>query len=343
MLPNCAMLVNLLQYRAMNHSLTNRLTDVGGVRVGHAATPNGKSGCTVIDFTHGAVAGLDVRGGGAGTRQTDSLRGFHSVQRIDAICLSGGSALGLGCAQGVAETMREQGRGHEVRGFKIPIVPAAILFDLIVSDGEIPGFAEGRAAYLAAGIDPGRGSVGAGLGASVGKWYGLAGAMRGGLGMMSAKSGTITVGVLVVVNAFGDVVAPGGEILAGARDPGAAGGFADSERLLISGVHPAAAVSGANTTLAVAVTDAELGREEVRHFAAAAHNGVTLAVRPAHLSFDGDVCFGAATGQAGTAGHADRLGVLAGKLMAEAVRDAVRSAKSLVALPAMGDWKGSHG
>lgn len=310
----------------------NSVADVAGVLVGHAATPNGLSGCTVIDFPEGAVAGLDVRGGGAGTRQTDSLRAYHTVQRIDAICLSGGSAPGLGCAQGVVDAMRERGRGYDVRGFRIPIVPAAVLFDLFVSHGEIPGPAEGRAAFLSASADPARGSVGAGLGAAVGKWHGLTGAMRGGLGMMSAVVDGVSVGVLAVVNAFGDVVAETGRVIAGARAP--EGGFARTEELFLSGAQPVAQPAVTHTTLVVAVTDARLNREEVRHFAALAHNGVTRSVRPAHLTFDGDVCFGAATGLKDEAVHVERLGILASRLAEGAVRDAVRSATSLPELPA---------
>lgn len=313
-------------------SYLGSITDVAGVRLGHAVTPAGRSGCSVIDFPAGAVAGVDVRGGGAGTRQTDSLRAYHTVPRIDAICLSGGSAMGLGCAQGVVDAMREAGRGHEVRGHHIPIVPAAILFDLFVSGGEIPGPAEGRAAWLAAGAAGAMGSVGAGAGAAVGKWFGLAGAMRGGLGMMSARFDDVTVGVLVVVNAFGDIVDEHGEVLAGARL--ADGGFADSEGLLLSGAAPVEAPAVTHTNLVVAVTDAPLGREEVRHFAALAHNGVTRSVRPAHLTFDGDVSFGAATGLRKTLVPVERLGVLAGRLVEGAVREAVLQAAPLPGLPA---------
>lgn len=315
---------------------SNNLTDVPGVRVGHAATPNGLSGCTVIDFPGGGIAGMDVRGGGAGTRQTDSLRAYHIVQRIDAICLSGGSALGLGCAQGVVDALREQGRGTNVRGFFIPIVPAAILFDLFVSNGDIPGPAQGREALLSAGYPAARGSVGAGLGAAVGKWHGITGAMRGGLGMMSAKLGDVTVGVLAVVNAFGDILAEDGSILAGARDPDVAGAFTGTERMILDGRTPVDQAAVSHTNLIVAVTDAALGREDVRHFAALAHNGVTVAVRPAHLTFDGDVCFGVSTGLSGETVQVDRLGVLAGKLVEAAVRDAVRSAISLPQLPSAG-------
>lgn len=307
------------------------ISDVAGVRIGHALTASGRSGCTVIDFPPGAVAGLDVRGGGAGTRQTDSLRAYHAVQRIDALCLAGGSAMGLGCAQGVVDAMRESGRGFDVRGHHIPIVPTAVLFDLFVSGGEIPGPAEGRAAWLAAGAGEAMGSVGAGAGAAVGKWFGLAGAMRGGLGMMSARFDDVTVGVLVVVNAFGDILDEHGAVLAGARNP--EGGFADTEALLLSGAAPVERSEVTHTNLVVAVTDAPLGREEVRHFAALAHDGVTRSVRPAHLTFDGDVSFGAATGMQKTLVPVERLGVMAGRLVERAVREAVRRAAPLPGLP----------
>lgn len=318
----------------MSGNSLGRLSDVKGVRVGHAQTPNGRSGCTVIDFPQGAVAGIDTRGGGASTRQTDSLRNFHTVQRIDAICLSGGSALGLASAQGVAEAMREQGRGYQVRGHAIPIVPAAILFDLFVSQGQIPGPVEGRAAYLAATHSEARGSVGAGCGTSVGKWFGLAGAMRGGLGMASAKLGDITLGTLVVVNAFGDVLDEHGKILAGARDPDHPAAWANTEDLFLSGRRPTEPPPVTHTNLVVVATDAVLDREAVRHLAALAHNGVTITVRPAHLSFDGDVAFAAATGLVCETPQIDRLGVLATRLVAAAIRDAVRSATSVTGLPA---------
>lgn len=289
------------------------LADVPGLRMGHATDPVGMTGCTVVLATDGAVAGVDVRGAAPGTRETDLLRPGNLVERIHAVCLSGGSAFGLAAADGVMAWLAERGIGFATGVRPVPIVPAAVLFDLGVgSPDAVPDAAMGRAACDAAdrGDGPLEGRVGAGAAATVGKLRGPAFASPGGVGSVAARHGDAVIGAVAVTNAVGEVVGRDGSVLAGVRaDPGSG----------------AVAPPFGNTTLAVIGTDAPLDRAQCRRLAELGHDALALAIRPVHTMFDGDVVFALSTGsgerldpQAFTA-----LGIAAVELLRTAIERSV--------------------
>lgn len=277
------------------------IRDVPGIRVGHATDERAATGCTVILAEGGAVAGVDVRGSAPGTRETDLLRPTALVDRIHAICLAGGSAFGLAAADGVMRYLAERGIGFETGVRPVPVVPAAIVFDLLVGSADAsPTPDDGYAASVAAerGEGPLEGRVGAGSGATVGKLLGPANASRGGVGSAAVRlpNGAI-VGALAVSNAVGNVIGRDGRVLAGARDP--AGGFVDATALLLSGLLSGPLPpAGASTTLAVVATDAALDRAQCRKLAEVAHDALALAVSPVHTLLDGDVVFALSTARA---------------------------------------------
>jgi len=306
------------------------LTDVAGLRVGHWTDPHALTGCTVVLCDgDGAVGGVDVRGGGPGTRETDLLAPGRLVERVHAIVLSGGSAFGLAAATGVMDWLAERGIGFDTGVVPVPIVPAAVIFDLAVGDPRVrPGPAEGYAAAAAATAHPvAQGNVGAGAGATAGKWAGLAYAMKTGLGSSAIRlPGGGTVGALVVSNPLGDIVDPlTGRAVAGAYDREGRSFITRSAR--VSGGFP-----GSNTVLAVVATDLPLSKEAVHRVAQMAHAGIARAVYPAHTPWDGDTVFALATGQAQELRASSRAAELAqvaqvGAAAAEAVALAiVRSA-----------------
>ncbi len=301
------------------------LTAVPGIRVGHWTHESGSTGCTVVLADRGAVAGVDVRGGGPGTREAALLEPAMSVQRVHAVVLAGGSAYGLAVADGVMRHLEERGIGFRAGASVVPIVPAAILFDLGVGDPTVrPGPREGRLAAEVASRDPVPiGSAGAGAGATVGKLFGRARAMRGGLGSASIEMpGGIVVGALAAVNALGDVVDPGsGEIVAGARREDG-NGFADAVSQLRSGKGGQRGQPAGNTTLAVVAANVDWTKAQASKVAQMAHDGLARAIRPAHMPFDGDTVFALGTG--GTAVDTPLLGTL-GALGAEALADAIVS------------------
>jgi L-aminopeptidase/D-esterase-like protein len=276
------------------------IRDVPGIKVGHATDAEGMTGCTVLLADGGAVAGVDVRGPAPGTRETDLLRPTALVERIHAICLAGGSAFGLAAADGVMRYLAERGIGFETGARPVPIVPAAILFDLFVGSATAaPGPDDGYAACEAAerGGDPLEGRVGAGTGATVGKLAGQQRASAGGVGTAAVRllDGSI-VGALAITNAVGNVIGRRGQVLAGVRDAGS--GFVDAAALLIGG-PPLAPVppAGSNTTLAVVATDASLDRAGCRRLAEQAHDALALAISPVHTLLDGDTVFALSTGR----------------------------------------------
>lgn len=304
----------------------NRLTDVAGLRVGHWTDTEAATGCTVVLCPEGTVGSGQVRGGAPGTRETDLLRPGMLVEHVDAVLLSGGSAFGLAAASGVMDWLEERGRGFDTGLGLVPIVPAAVLFDLPVGDGSVrPGPAEGRAACDAATEDVPEGSVGAGTGATVGKVAGREHAVKGGVGTASLGEEGVTVGALAVVNALGSVVDDDGTVLAG-PDPDAA--------------TPGSPSFG-NTTLAVVATDAGLSRDRAHLLAVAAHDGLARAVRPAHTMWDGDTVFTLATGA--VEAPQPLVERLAERVLAEAVRRAVREAGSLAGIPTAADRQGGRG
>jgi L-aminopeptidase/D-esterase-like protein len=320
---------------------TDSLTDVRGLRVGHHTDTRRPTGCTVILTPDGAVAGVDVRGAAPGTRETDLLSPLNAVDTVHAILLGGGSAFGLDAAGGVMRWLDERGHGVQVgpaqgheparQAIRVPIVPAAILFDLWVGDPTIrPDAASGYAACEAASdAAVAQGNVGAGAGCAVGKLFGIHRAMRGGLGSASLTVDGITVAALVAVNAIGDVVDPAtGRPIAGARTP-AGRALHGKMQALRRGDVPAPLQIGAATTLGVIATDAVLTKAQANKMAQMAHDGFARAINPVHTMTDGDTIFALATGAAGRSAHLTLLGALAADVMATAIVRAVRAARGL--------------
>jgi L-aminopeptidase/D-esterase-like protein len=312
--------------------VTGSLTDVAGVLVGHAHDERALTGCTAVLVPDGAVAGVDVRGPAPGTRETDLLGPTASIERIHAVCLAGGSAFGLDAASGVMAFLEERGIGYDARGWCVPLVPAAVIFDLTVGDGRVrPDRAMGYAAAAAATNAPvEEGNVGAGCGASVGKLAGIERAMKAGVGSASlSRDDGLVVAALAVVNALGSVFDPeSGKRLAGARS-------VESDVALIAAREGANAVSPAeNTTLVVVATNAFLPKVGVARVAQMAHDGIARAVVPAHLSGDGDVAFALSVG-AHRAG-ADLVGALGAEAVAHAIVRGVLRARAAGGLPGAG-------
>jgi L-aminopeptidase/D-esterase-like protein len=319
------------------------ITDVAGIKVGHFTDQRRPTGCTAILAEAGAVAGVDVRGSAPGTRETSLLDPINTIERIHAVLLAGGSAFGLEAASGVVRALEESGIGHDARFARVPIVPAAILFDLSLGDPRIRPDAEAgyRAARAASAEAPAEGNVGAGAGATVGKLFGLERAMKGGLGTSSITlpSG-LTVGALVAVNAIGDIVDPAtGQLVAGARS-------ADGRRLLGAmaavrrGERLPPLLGGASTTIGVIATDAPLTKAQATKIAQMAHDGLARSINPVHTTSDGDTLFALAPSPATTqtsSGLVTLIGALAAESVAEAVLRAVRNARSLPGLPAAAD------
>lgn len=318
--------------------MNGTLTDVAGLSVGHWTDLDAATGCTVVLCDgDGSVAGVDVRGSAPGTRETDLLDPVNAVQRVHAVLVGGGSAFGLDAACGAMRWLERHGRGVELGPLRVPIVPAAVLFDLPVGRPDVrPDAAAGEAACQAASREPvPQGSVGAGTGATVGKLTGLERAVKSGLGSASLRLvGGVTVGALVAVNAAGDVVDPAsGVVVAGPRRDG--GGFVRSSQWLRE--HPPQIGVGENTTLAVVATDAELTKAEAAKIAQMAHDGLARTIDPVHTMLDGDTVFALATGAAGRRADVTAVGAAAAAALAEAVLAAVRAATSLAGVPAIRD------
>jgi L-aminopeptidase/D-esterase-like protein len=319
------------------------IVDVGGLRVGHHTDARRPTGCTVVIFDGGAVAGVDVRGAAPGTRETDLLNPLDTVQKVNAIMLAGGSAFGLDAAGGVMRYLEENKIGYRVGPVIVPIVPAAILFDLGIGDPKIrPDAESGYAACLAAAnAAPREGNVGAGAGATVGKLFGMRAAMKSGIGSASITVGDsgLVVGAIVAVNAVGDVRdRETGRILAGARADGE--GFLDcmeqiSQGATLSGHHPIQ--PGANTTIGIVATNAALTKSEATKVAQMAHDGLARTINPVHTAADGDTIFAAATGSSSVRAEVTTIGAIGAEAMARAVNRAVRSALGIPGLPAHRD------
>ncbi len=318
----------------------NAITDVPGIKVGHYTNREAATGCTVILCEEGAVGGVDVRGSAPGTRETDLLRPMNLVEKVQAILLSGGSAFGLDAASGVVRYLEERGFGHQTTVAKVPIVPAAILFDLAIGNPQVrPGAEEGYKACLAAtDKEVAEGSVGAGTGATVGKLLGMDQATKSGLGTASQKiANGVIIGALVAVNAFGDVINPkNGKILAGPRDPEKKGTLSTVE-LLKQGYqrrHPLTH----NTTIGVVATNARLTKEQVNKLAQMAQAGVARTISPSHTMYDGDVLFTLSLG--GKVSDISLLGAVAAEVVATAIVRAVLQAETLAGIPSAKDLGG---
>jgi L-aminopeptidase/D-esterase-like protein len=314
------------------------ICDVPGIAVGHATDSRGVTGCTVILCEIGAVGGVDVRGAAPGTRETDLLRPECTVEHVNAVLLSGGSAFGLDAATGVMRFLEERGLGFAVRTGVVPIVPGAVIFDLGIGDARArPDAAMGLAACENASKDaPREGSVGAGTGATLGKTRGPHLAMKGGVGTASMRVGDVTIGAIVVVNAVGDVVDASGRTVAGARPAAHAPPGDQDQTLRADDDHIGA---GSSTTIGVVATDLPLDKAGATRLAQAAHDGLARAIRPAHTAFDGDTFFALSTGR-------DRARVwpvpvaitaAAADIVETAIRRAARLARGLGGVPGCAD------
>jgi L-aminopeptidase/D-esterase-like protein len=316
------------------------LTDVAGLKVGHFSMAGRPTGCTVVLAEGGAVGGVDVRGSAPGTRETDLLNPVNTVEKVHAIVLTGGSAFGLDSASGVMRYLEEHGVGFETEFAKVPIVPAAVLFDLNLGDAKIRPTAECgyRAAATASTGRVAEGNVGAGTGATVGKLAGASRAMRGGLGTASITTpGGLVVAALVAVNAVGDVIDPStGRVIAGVRTLDGKS-LADARVLLRSGALKPPAAVGRNTTIGVVATNAVLTKAQATKMAQMAQDGLARAISPAHTMYDGDTIFALATGARPGPPDVMTIGALAADAVAEAVLRAVRAAQGIPGYPSAGD------
>ncbi len=324
----------------------NAITAVPGIEVGHADDPQALTGCTVVLCQRGAVGGVDQRGGSPGTRETDLLRPLHRVEKVHAVLLTGGSAFGLDAAGGVVRYLEERGIGFDVQVAKVPIVPAAVLFDLGLGSADVrPDAAMGYAACVnATDSHPRQGNAGAGMGASVGKILGPAGAMKSGIGTSCIEIGRgVRVGAIVAVNALGDVVDPAsGEILAGTRAIrvggvalGGDGPFADTQAMMLKqpGKLALRIAARSNTVIGVVATNARLTKDGANFVAQMAQDGLARTIRPAHTMLDGDTLFALSTGNASV--DINTVGAYAADAVQEAILQAVRQAASAGGLPSM--------
>ena len=319
----------------MNASLptsdAGSITRVAGIEVGHFTDARRPTGCTVVMAREGAVGGVDVRGAAPGTRETDLLDPCNLVEKVHAIVLAGGSAWGLEAATGAVRWLEERGVGFDVAVGRLPIVPAAVLFDLLVGDMRIrPDAAAGYAACEAASTaDPAEGNVGAGTGAALGKIFGIQRAMKGGIGTASVTVDGVTVGALIACNALGDVIDPdAAQVIAGARtDDGLR--LRDTRRALLRGDPPQPLLAGTNTTIGVVATDAVITKVQAQRLAVAGHDGLARAINPVHTMSDGDTLFTLATGVREQHPGMLVLATMAAEAVARATVRAVLTARAL--------------
>lgn len=305
------------------------ITLVEGIRVGHYTDSRRPTGCTVVLVPEGAVAAVDVRGAAPGTRETDLLAPGNLVDKVHAVVLAGGSAWGLDAASGAVRWLEEQGFGLDLGVARLPLVPAAVLFDLMVGDASIrPDAAAGyRACQVASTKRPAEGNVGAGAGATVGKLFGMQRAMKGGIGTASVTVEGVTVGAIIACNAVGDVVNPEtGQVLAGARKSARGKALLNTQQALLRGMAPQRLIAGSNTTIGVIATDAALTRTQLQRLATMGHDGLARSIVPVHTPLDGDTLFALATGRNAASLDVLRLGVMASEAVARATVRAVSCA-----------------
>ncbi|MDI6894650.1 MAG: P1 family peptidase [Bacillota bacterium] len=319
-------------------NLAGNICDVPGLMVGHAHDLVALTGCTVVLYPPGAVAGVDVRGSAPGTRETDLLSPINLVDRVHAVLLGGGSAFGLDAAAGVMRWLEERGYGFDAGVARVPIVPGAVLFDLTIGDPRVRPDAEmGYRACENARPGPGpvpEGNVGAGAGATVGKLLGPWQATKSGIGSASLRVGrNVVVGAIVAVNALGDVLDPEtGQILAGTRSP--EGGWAGTARLLLEQADGRSPGFSPNTTVGVVATNAALDKAQATKVAQMAHDGLARCISPVHTMLDGDTIFALSCGDGSVRGDLSAIGTAAARAVAEAVRRAVLMAEAAGGLPA---------
>ena len=311
------------------------IIDIEGIKVGHASNFKAITGCTVMLFDNPATAAVDLRGGGTSTRQIDSLLSHNTFGKIHAILLTGGSAYGLDAASGVVKYLEEKNIGLEVGGgIVVPSVPTAVIFDLGIGEGKIrPDAKMGyEACVQAKSTEVREGSIGAGTGATIGKLMGVEQATKGGIGSESYKfENGVVVGVLVVVNAFGDIVSPtSGKILAGVRDLKDEGEFAGTLNLFKQGIVRRAD-SYQNTTLAVVATNANFSKSELLRISNIAQTGLAKVISPVHTSQDGDMVISVSAGEMKE--DVNLIGVIAAELTQKAILRAVEQSSSLGGIP----------
>ncbi len=322
--------------------MNDTITGVAGIEVGHYTDLEAATGCTVVLCRQGATGGVDVRGSAPGTRETDLLRPMNLVEKVHAVVLTGGSAYGLDASGGVMRWLEEHGIGFDVGVGLVPCVSSAVLFDLAIGDAAVrPGPEAGYAACQVASDGPvAEGCVGAGTGATVGKLFGPALAIKAGLGTAARLiHGGVTVGALVAVNAFGDVIDPdSGQQLAGPRDPSGRG-LTDTQSRMLGDLSQTMLGFPSNTSLAVVATDAVLTKEGANKMAQMAQDGLARSIRPVHTMWDGDTVFAMATGRKeGVPVDVSVVGTVAALVLAEAVVRAVQKASTLAGVPNVRDW-----
>jgi L-aminopeptidase/D-esterase-like protein len=329
----------MLENQMNGVNMDNSITDIPGIKVGHAQNADTGTGCTVIICENGAVPGVDVRGGGPGTREIDALDPVNLVTAAHAVYLGGGSAFGLEGASGVMQYLEEKGIGFDVGVGVVPIVPGAVLFDFFVGRHDVrPDKKMGYEACVnASEKNTEQGNVGAGTGAAVGIIKGIEYSMKGGLGTASRKVGELIVGAIVAVNCMGDVIDPGtGQIVAGALDddkkkPAGTMSIISSEKSGGTDVF-----SSSNTTIGCIAVNADLTKSEATKVAMMAHDGYARAINPIHTMTDGDTIFCMATG--GVKTDPTTVGALAAEVMAEAIVNAVKNAETAYGLPGYKDF-----
>ncbi len=313
------------------------LTDIDGIKAGHVTHAGGHTGCTAILCEAGAVPGFDIRGAASGTEEFEIMRPGHVTPVIHAVCLAGRSAFGLEAASGVRVALEKRGVGFKTSAGVVPLVAGAIIYDLSVGDAKIrPTREMGAAAAAAANSEAvAEGAVGAGAGATVGKYYGLPCAMKGGVGTYTVSlRGGVKVSALVVVNAYGDVLDPEtGGILAGTRTAPGSREFAGTARLVLERGPAGGFRQGENTTLAVVATNAALDKVEASRLSSLAHHGFVRAIRPVHTSMDGDLVIALSHGS--LRAPVDTLGLAAAEAVAQSIARAVRFARSTAGIPGL--------
>ena len=336
-----ATVVSAADTSLLDQTRLTSITDVQGLRVGQVTLAERPTGCTVILADGGATGAVDVRGGAPGTRETDLLAPDNTVTEVNAIVLAGGSAFGLDAASGVMRFLSEAGIGYRTAAAPVPIVPAAILYDLSIGGRPDvrPDAACGYAAAKGATTNVEEGSVGAGAGATIGKYLGAGRAMKGGIGTASVTTTDgLVVGALIAVNAVGSVIDPRtGRAVAGVRTADG-GGLEDPFALVLRAVLPPAA-GRENTTIGVVATNARLTKAQALKVVEMAHDGLARAIVPAHTPSDGDTLFALATGRLERDGNVATIGALAAEVVSQAILRAVRAARGLPGYPAVADMR----
>ena len=316
-----------------------QITEIENMKIGNAQNEQAGTGCTVLLFEKGAPAGLDVRGGGPASRESELLKPMAAAGAIHGILLSGGSAFGLDAAGGVMRYLEERGIGFDVGVTKVPLVCQSCLFDLGAADFKFrPDQAMGYEACVnAEGGNYRDGNVGAGTGCTVGKLHGMEYSMKSGIGSYAVQLGELKVGAIVAVNALGDVFDwRTGEKLAGMLDSEKTG-FLDSEEELFKSFEAVENRFVENTTIGAVITNGRFDKARLGKIAGMAHDGYARAIRPVHTTADGDSIYAVSTGT--VEADLDMVGALAARVMAEAIRRAVLSAKAAYGYPAAGDLK----